>query len=255
MARMLMAKFKPTTELSQDADGQDADGQDADDNGQNENQPGYHRRAFHLDLNKFDRNDGVFKFDRYDARNPITSLSYGRGSIFMITDPFEEAKQRTALYYQFPDDAIIMSGDFNFNFWHGVPAVDSWQALFKRQNIVRNLPQNEFDEANRVIKGEMTERFNVTIRWVESHYKRCPYQPKPVIVLRLASGRGVRVLLRHNRYTLGHIQRDILDDDILGPLRLNRVFLLIPGSNEFLRRDEDLRTLLPNFPELQVVVC
>ena len=69
-----------------------------------------------------------------------------------------------------------MSGDFNLKFWHGVPAVDSWQALFKRQNIVRMLPQNEFDEANRVINGgEMNERFNVTIRWHESHYDGCPY--------------------------------------------------------------------------------
>ena len=50
-----------------------------------------------------------------------------------------------------------MSGDFNLKFWHGVPAVDSWQALFKRQNIVRMLPQNELDEANRVIKGEMKD--------------------------------------------------------------------------------------------------
>ena len=59
---------------------------------------------------------------------------------------------------------------------HGVPAVDSWQALFKTQNIVRTLPQNEFDEANRVINGgELSERFNVTIRWHESHYDRCPY--------------------------------------------------------------------------------
>ena len=38
------------------------------------------------------------------------------------------------------------------------------------------LPQNEFDEANRVIDGgEMNERFNVTIRWHESHYDGCPY--------------------------------------------------------------------------------
>ena len=69
-----------------------------------------------------------------------------------------------------------MSRDFNMKVWLGVPAVDSWQALFKTQNIVRKLPQNEFDEANRVIKGgEMNERFNVTIRWHESHYDGCPY--------------------------------------------------------------------------------
>ena len=69
-----------------------------------------------------------------------------------------------------------MSGEFNLNFWHGVPAVDSWQALFKTQNIVRKLPQHEVDEANRVINGgEMNERFNVTVRWHESRYDGCPY--------------------------------------------------------------------------------
>ena len=69
-----------------------------------------------------------------------------------------------------------MSGKFNLAFYHGVPALDSWQALFERQNIVRMLPPNELNEANRVLKGEMNERFNVTIRWHESHYDGCPYR-------------------------------------------------------------------------------
>ena len=69
-----------------------------------------------------------------------------------------------------------MSGNFNLKFWHGIPPVDTWQALFKTQNIVRKLPQNEFDEANRVMNDdEMKERFNVTIRWHESHYNGCSY--------------------------------------------------------------------------------
>ena len=130
MANMLMAKFKPTTEQW------------------DENQPGYHAKAFHLVLNKYHRNDSIDPHQdlstTYDGRNPITSLSYGRGSILTITDSNKPMKQRTALYYQFPGDAIIMSGDFNLKFWHGVPAVDSWQALFKTQNIVRKLPQNDF---------------------------------------------------------------------------------------------------------------
>ena len=92
-----------------------------------------------------------------------------------ITDANKPLKQQTALYYQVPGDAIIMSGDFNLKFWHGVPPADSWQALFQRQNIVRKLPPNESEEAIRVIKGEMNERFNVTIRWHESHFDGCPY--------------------------------------------------------------------------------
>ena len=43
---------------------------------------------------------------------------------------------------------------------------------------MRELPQDEFDEAIKVINGDdMGERFNVTIRWHESHYNGCPYAP------------------------------------------------------------------------------
>ena len=157
-----MAKFTPTTEQW------------------DENQPGYHAKAFHLVLNKYHQNDSIDphqdRSSTYHARNPITSLSYGRGSILTIQDSNKPAKQQPALYYQFPGDAIIMSGNFNLNFWHGVPAVDSWPALFKSQNIVRMLPQNELDAANKVFDGvDMSDRFNVTIRWHESHYDGCPY--------------------------------------------------------------------------------
>ena len=70
-----------------------------------------------------------------------------------------------------------MSGHFNLNFYHGVPAVDSWKQLFQSQNIVRMLPPNELEEANRVFDDvEANVRFNVTIRWHESHYKGCSYQ-------------------------------------------------------------------------------
>ena len=62
-------------------------------------------------------------------------------------------------------------------FYHGVPAVDSWKELFQSHNIVRMLPPNEFEEANRVIADvEANVRFNVTIRWLESHYKEHSYQ-------------------------------------------------------------------------------
>ena len=163
MDKMLMAKLKPTTEQWE------------------ENQPGYHAKAFHLLLNKYQRNDSIDphqdKSRTYDARNPITSLSYGRGSILTIQDSNKPTKQKTALYYQFPGDAIIMSGTFNLKFWHGVPPVDSWRTLFEKENIVRRLPKNELDEANKVFDGaEMCDRFNVTIRWHESHYDGCPYK-------------------------------------------------------------------------------
>ena len=51
-----------------------------------ENQPGYHAKAFHLVLNKYHRNDGIDPHQdlsmTYHGSTPITSLSYGRGSMF-----------------------------------------------------------------------------------------------------------------------------------------------------------------------------
>ena len=76
-------------------------------------------------------------------------------------------------------------------------------------------------------------------------------QQNPVILLRLPSGRGVKVSLRYNCYTLAHIQRAMLERSISS----NYVYLVIPGCNEPLPRDQDLRNLLPNIQELQVVVC
>ena len=52
------------------------------------NQSGYHEKAFHIVLNRYNRDDGIGPHHdiskTYDARNPITSLSYGRGSILTI---------------------------------------------------------------------------------------------------------------------------------------------------------------------------
>ena len=94
-----------------------------------ENKGGYYKKAFHLVLNYYNYDDGLdphLDFSKtYDPKNPIASLSYGRGSILTIQDSNKPAKHKTALYYQFPGDAIIMSGKFNVTFLHGVPAVDS----------------------------------------------------------------------------------------------------------------------------------
>ena len=75
-------------------------------------------------------------------------------------------------------------------------------------------------------------------------------QPNPVIVLRLPSGRGVNVSLRGNLNTVAHIQKNVLERSI----KSNRAFLLVPGCDEPLPQNQDLRKLLPNIRELQVVV-
>ena len=84
-------------------------------------------------MNRYNRNDGIDAHQdlssTYARNHPIASLSYGRGSILMIQDSLKPTKQRIALYYQFPGDAINMSGEFSMQFYHGVPEVDTWAKL------------------------------------------------------------------------------------------------------------------------------
>ena len=79
MATRLMEKFKPTTEKW------------------HEKELGYHTKAFHLVLNRYERNDGIEDHQdhskTYDPKNPITSLSYSRGSMLRITDKKKGKKE------------------------------------------------------------------------------------------------------------------------------------------------------------------
>ena len=168
MAQILIAKFKPAKEHW------------------NEDQVGYHKKAYHLVLNRYslERQDGIDPHqdlsETYDSRNPIASLSYGCGSLLAISDSNKDSK-RTALYYQFPGDAIVMSGQFNLRFWHAVPPVKSWPQLLECPRLVRSLPSDELKEAKAIIARVNHEacctRWNVTIRWHQTHWEGCPYLP------------------------------------------------------------------------------
>ncbi len=78
----------------------------------------YHTNAFHLVLNRYvlQQQDGIDdhqdKSATYAPINPIVSLSYGRCALVVIADTLKDKKQR-ALFYQYPGDAMIMSGHFN----------------------------------------------------------------------------------------------------------------------------------------------
>ena len=57
---------------------------------------GYHQKAFHLVLNRYLRDDGIDahqdKSPTYHIKNPIVSLSFGRGSILTIEDSLKPEK-------------------------------------------------------------------------------------------------------------------------------------------------------------------
>ena len=70
-----------------------------------------------------------------------------------------------------------MSGEFNKQFYHGVPALNTWETLCLSPNIVRKLTTDESNAAREVQNNlQMDTRYNVTIRWHERHHAHCPYR-------------------------------------------------------------------------------
>ena len=167
MDQILMEKFKPTTEKW------------------NENKSGYYDKAFHIVLNRYELNDGIdvhTDFSKtYHWKNPITSLTFGRGALLVIQDS-RKTEHTKGIYYQYPGDAIVMSGRFNEMFLHAVPSVETWRELIDPPPhcdwyCTRSLPKREQDLAEKISSGveDVRIRHNVTIRWHEMHLKGCPY--------------------------------------------------------------------------------
>ena len=142
---------------------------------------GYDAKAFHLVLNRFDENDGMDYHQHisptYDNNNPITWLSYGRGSILTISDSLKPRKQKISLYYQCPGDAFVMSGTFNTTYWHGIPPMNSWRELFKKDNIVRNLSPDERAAAFELLdQSQVPIGYHAIIGWHQKHRYDCPFR-------------------------------------------------------------------------------
>ena len=110
------------------------------------------------------------------------------------------------------------------------------------KDIVHAIFQNAKDKAaTRLIEYQELKAFGLRLR------RR---QLKPVMLLRLLSGNTVNVLLHSKRHTLVDIQRDTLDRS----LQSNHICLVDPHSHKLLPRNQDLRKLLPDIQELQVIV-
>ena len=109
------------------------------------------------------------------------------------------------------------------------------------KDIVHAIFQNAKDKAARLIQYQELKAFALGLPG---------RQLNPVMVLRLPSGNKVNVPLRSKRHTLADIQRDTLDRS----LQSNLIFLVVPRSHKLLPRNQDLRKLLPDIQELQVIV-
>ena len=109
----------------------------------------------------------------YSRLGPITSLSFGRGGV--LTLGTSKGKAPTKMLFQEDGDALIMAGDFQSEFVHGVPPRSSWSHL-------KNLPMftgmkewekvgldREIHMHETAVPGAQHVRMNCTIRWHDTH--------------------------------------------------------------------------------------
>ena len=62
----------------------------------------------------------------YSDLDPITSFSFGHGGVLTLGD---KKGSVTKMLFQQGGDALVMAGDFQAEFWHGVPARSTWKDL------------------------------------------------------------------------------------------------------------------------------
>ena len=109
----------------------------------------------------------------YSRLDPITSLSFGRGGV--LTLGTSKGKAPTKMLFQEDGDVLIMAGDFQSEFVHGVPPRSSWSQL-------KNLPMftgmkewekvgldREIHMHETAVPGAQHVRMNCTIRWHDTH--------------------------------------------------------------------------------------
>ena len=139
----------------------------------------------------------------YDACDPIASLSMVLGSFLLVSAKQKRkrgGKDRWCLVvYQPPNSMLIMGGNFQTEFTHGVPSFGAIQRLVKcvegevtawmveqepiRILWARNAKERMEAELQRLESVGLTNfknaRWNVTLRWCRNHFgSNCPLVPR-----------------------------------------------------------------------------
>ena len=142
------------------------------------------------------------KSDTYSSLDPITSLSFGHGGV--LTLGAKIGQPATKMLFQENGDALVMAGEFQREFVHGVPPRHTWgvlkeQAMFTGMKDWEKLGlAREIELHQRAVAGEMHVRANCTIRWHATHLVGCPMRPVQ------GSGHGSRTEL----VVTGEVQPD-----------------------------------------------
>ena len=118
------------------------------------------------------------KSDTYSSSDPIMSLSFGRGGVLRLGS--HKGKAPTRMLFQEDGDALVMAGDFQSEFVHGVPPRSTWSQL-------KSLPfftamkewekcgfDTEISMHESAPPGAQHVRMNCTIRWHTTHIPGCP---------------------------------------------------------------------------------
>ena len=113
----------------------------------------------------------------YSNVDPITSFSFGHGGVLTLGP---KKGPVTRMLFQEGGDALVMAGDFQAEFCHGVPARSTWKDL-KSLSMFATMKEWEkvgLQQEIALHEGAEPEakhvRMNCTVRWHSTHWAGCP---------------------------------------------------------------------------------
>ena len=117
--------------------------------------------------------------ETYSYVDPITSFSFGHGGVLTLSS---KKVAMTKMLYQEGGDALVMAGDFQVEFQHGVPPRSTWKNL-KLLSMYTSLQEwekvgldHEIALHEGAAPGARHVRMNCTVRWHNTHWAGCPVQ-------------------------------------------------------------------------------
>ena len=149
----------------------------------------------------------------YSFGDPITSFSFGHGGVLTLG---EKKGPVTRMLFQQGGDALVMAGEFQAEFWHGVPARSTWKELESlsmfnsMQDWEKAGLRHEIDLHEGAAPGAKHVRMNCTVRWNNRHWSGCP--------VRVQEGHGIQPVLtgavQTSSSSLAHAKDPWLEEEV-----------------------------------------
>ena len=113
----------------------------------------------------------------YSNVDPITAFSFGHGGVLTLGP---KKGPVTRMLFQEGGDALVMAGDFQAEFCHGVPARSTWKDLKSLPMFATMQEWEKVGLQQEIALHEGAEpeakhvRMNCTVRWHSTHWAGCP---------------------------------------------------------------------------------